>query len=125
MGRVRARLQTEEGRAVYVRRKVIVEPVFGGFKHSQSFRRLLLRGQTGASIEWLLMCLGHNLRKWAQGVGLAPPLARMLAWLHRAQALLRQGAGLAISGRSSIAGGTPHARPQTRSDLAPKKWTPC
>ena len=51
MGRVRARLQTEEGRAVYVRRKVIVEPVFRGSKHNQGFRRLLLRGRTGASIE--------------------------------------------------------------------------
>jgi len=105
MGRVRARLQTEEGRAVYVRRKVIVEPVFGGFKHNQGFRRLLLRGQTGASIEWLLMCLGHNLRKWARGVGLTPPLARLLAWLHRLQALLRQGAGRTRGGRNNSAGG--------------------
>ena len=103
MGQVRARLQTEDGRAVYMRRKVIVEPVFGGFKHNRGFRRLLLRGRTGASIEWLLMCLGHNLRKWAQGVGLTPPLARMFAWLPRARALLRHGAGLAISGRDRSA----------------------
>ena len=103
MGQVRARLQTEEGRAVYTRRKVIVEPVFGGFKHNRGFRRLLLRGRTGASIEWLLMCLGHNLRKWAQGVGLAPALARMLTWLQRTRALLRHGAGFAISGRDRTA----------------------
>jgi transposase len=88
VGRVRARLQTEAGQTVYARRKVIVEPVFGGFKHNRGFRRLLLRGRTGASIEWTLLCLGHNLRKWAQGVGLTPPLARALSWLRRVHSLL-------------------------------------
>ena len=103
MGQVRARLQTEEGRAVYVRRKVIVEPVFGGFKHNQGFRRLLLRGRSGAGIEWLLMCVGHNLRKWARGVGLTPPLVRLCTWLRSVAALLRRGAGRADTDRKGIA----------------------
>ncbi len=93
------RLCQEAGRAVYARRKVIMEPVFGRLKHNWGFRRLLLRGRTGASIEWLLLCLGHNLRKWAQGVGLTSPLARALASLRRARSRLRYGAGLAYVGR--------------------------
>jgi transposase len=72
VGRVRKRLQTEAGQTVYARRKAIVEPVFGGFKHNRGLRRLLLRGRSGARIEWTLMCLAHNLRKWAQAAGLSP-----------------------------------------------------
>jgi len=70
VGRVRARMKTEEGQAVYAARKQIVEPVFGRLKHNLGFRRLLLRGVSGARIEWSLMCMGHNLRKWARAVEL-------------------------------------------------------
>ena len=70
VGRVRARLATPPGQAIYARRKVIVEPVFGKFKHNWGFRRLLLRGRSGANIEWTLLCVAHNLRKWAQATGL-------------------------------------------------------
>ncbi len=66
VGRLRARMKTAEGEAIYAARKHIVEPVFGRFKHNLGFRRLLLRGISGAGIEWALMCIGHNLRKWAQ-----------------------------------------------------------
>lgn len=66
VGRLRARMQTPDGQAVYAARKRIVEPVFGRFKHNLGFRRLLLAGLSGARIEWALMCIGHNLRKWMQ-----------------------------------------------------------
>jgi transposase len=85
VGRVRARLQTEAGQTVYARRKAIVEPVFGGFKHNRGFRRLLLRGRSGARIEWTLVCLAHNLRKWAQAAGPGAPwpgLHRVWRVLH-------------------------------------------
>jgi transposase len=68
VGRVRARMKTAEGQAIYAARKQIVEPVFGRLKHNLGFRRLLLRGLSGARIEWSLMCMGHNLRKWARAV---------------------------------------------------------
>src|SRR3954453_14955308 len=42
--RMRAKLDTEPGRALYARRKTIVEPVFGQIKEARGFRRFLLRG---------------------------------------------------------------------------------
>ena len=58
-----AKLRTPEGRALYARRKVIVEPVFGQIKGVRGFRRFLLRGLAKVRGEWRLVCLTHNLLK--------------------------------------------------------------
>jgi len=58
-----AKLRTPAGRALYARRKVIVEPVFGQIKGVRSFRRFLLRGLAKVRGEWRLVCLTHNLIK--------------------------------------------------------------
>jgi transposase len=58
-----AKLRTAEGRALYARRKVIVEPVFGQIKGARGFRRFLLRGLEKITGEWNLLCLTHNLLK--------------------------------------------------------------
>jgi transposase len=60
---MRAKLRTPEGRAVYARRKVIVEPVFGQIKEVQRFRRFSFRGLTKVTAEWGLVCVTHNLLK--------------------------------------------------------------
>lgn len=60
---MRAHLQTAEGRAVYARRKVIVEPVFGQIKEARGFRRFSFRGVAKVTAEWALICLTHNLLK--------------------------------------------------------------
>jgi transposase len=60
---MRATLRTPAGRAVYARRKAIVEPVFGQIKAVRGFRRFLLRGVRQATGEWALICLTHNLLK--------------------------------------------------------------
>jgi hypothetical protein len=60
---MRAKLATESGRAVYARRKTIVEPVFGQIKEARGFRRFLLRGLAQVRGEWRLVCLTHNLLK--------------------------------------------------------------
>jgi transposase len=60
---MRAKLRTESGRAVYARRKTIVEPVFGQIKEARGFRRFLLRGLGKIRGEWRLVCLTHNLLK--------------------------------------------------------------
>lgn len=60
---MRWKLRTTEGRAVYARRKVIVEPVFGQIKEARGFRRFSLRGLRQAAREWSLVCLTHNLLK--------------------------------------------------------------
>ncbi len=42
--RMAAKVRTPEGRAVYARRKVIVEPVFGQIKEGRGFRRFVGSG---------------------------------------------------------------------------------
>jgi transposase len=64
--RMRRKLQTVAGRAIYARRKVIVEPVFGQIKHRQGFRQFLLRGIQKVQGEWALVCMTHNLLKLHQ-----------------------------------------------------------
>jgi transposase len=61
--RMAAKVRTLEGRAVYARRKVIVEPVFGQIKEGRGFRRFLLRGLDNLRGEWRLVCVTHNLLK--------------------------------------------------------------
>lgn len=63
--RMARRLRTKPGRAHYVCRKAIVEPVFGQMKTRQRAGQLRLRGLEGAQGEWLLHVLCHNLRKLA------------------------------------------------------------
>ena len=67
-----AKLRTEAGKALYARRKVIVEPVFGQIKGVRGFRRFLLRGLAKVRGEWRLVCLTHNLLKiWRYGYAAA------------------------------------------------------
>jgi transposase len=66
--RMAAKVRTPEGRALYARRKVIVEPVFGQIKEARGFRRFLLRGLKKIRGEWCLVCLTHNVLKlWRYG----------------------------------------------------------
>jgi transposase len=57
------KLQSDEGKQTYARRKAIVEPVFGQIKEARGFRRFLLRGLANVQAEWALVCTGHNLLK--------------------------------------------------------------
>ena len=58
-----AKVRTAAGRALYARRKGIVEPVFGQSKEARGFRRFLLRGWANMRGEWSLVCLTHTLLK--------------------------------------------------------------
>jgi hypothetical protein len=42
-GKMARKMRKKEGREIYVRRKTIVEPVFGQTKEGRGLRRLLLR----------------------------------------------------------------------------------
>jgi transposase len=57
------KLATKAGKAIYSRRKVIVEPVFGQIKEARGLRRFLLRGLQKVRGEWSLITLTHNLLK--------------------------------------------------------------
>jgi transposase len=66
MQKMRMRLESEEGRTKYGKRKWMVEPVFGDLKQNRNYRGLLLRGKRRARGEFLIMCIAHNLRKIAK-----------------------------------------------------------
>jgi len=61
--RMRRKLKTKAGKAVYAARKAIVEPVFGQIKQARGFRQFLLRGIDKVRGEWSLVCLTHNILK--------------------------------------------------------------
>ena len=66
-----SKLRTKPGAAVYARRKVIVEAVFGQMATLENAKQLLLRGLDGARGEWLLLAACHHLRKLHGPIGLA------------------------------------------------------
>ena len=59
--RMKQKLKTKVGRAVYAARKCVVEPVFGQIKQARGFRQFLLRGKEKVKGEWALVCLTHNV----------------------------------------------------------------
>src|SRR6266852_3086634 len=59
--RMKRKLQTKVGKAVYAARKCVVEPVFGQIKQARGFRQFLLRGKKKVKGEWELLCLTHNV----------------------------------------------------------------
>ena len=61
--RMKRKLQTQAGAAIYAARKGIVEPVFGQIKQGRGFRRFSLRGFEKVKAEWALVCAAHNLLK--------------------------------------------------------------
>nr|WP_246120286.1 transposase [Cohnella terricola] len=59
------RLQSKEGYALAVRRRIEPEPVFGALKNNRGFKRFLLRGLPKVSLEVGCFSLAHNLLKKA------------------------------------------------------------
>lgn len=61
--RMREKVNSDDGRAIYKKRKHVVEPVFGQIKEARGFRRFLLRGIERIRAEWAIVCTAHNLLK--------------------------------------------------------------
>ena len=61
--KMRHKLRTRAGRAIYALRKQVVEPVFGIIKEAMGFRRFMLRGLPHVQGEWSLVCLSYNLKR--------------------------------------------------------------
>jgi transposase len=59
-----ARLRSDEGREVYRRRKVIVEPAFGNIKNKGM--KILVKGKQRVRTWWRMACTAHNLEKIAR-----------------------------------------------------------
>lgn len=65
--RMRQRLRSPAGRAVYERRKAIIEPVFGVLKEQRGLRRFRLRGLAKVGVEMALAATAYNLtRLWSR-----------------------------------------------------------
>ena len=57
------KLSQPENAALYRKRSVSIEPVFGNIKANLGFRKFSLRGHVGVHSEWRLICTVHNLLK--------------------------------------------------------------
>ena len=64
--RMRARIDTPEGRAQYGQRFATVEPVFGNVRYNKGLDRFTLRGRIKVDAQWKLYCLVHNIEKLAR-----------------------------------------------------------
>jgi len=63
MDKMREKLRSPEGEAIYKLRKQVVEPVFGQIKEARGIRRFSFRGLRKVAAEWDIICLTHNLLK--------------------------------------------------------------
>lgn len=57
------RMQTEEGKKVYAKRKSTVEPVFGIIKHVMGFKQFMLRSKNAVAGEWNIVCTAFNIKR--------------------------------------------------------------
>ncbi|WP_416188399.1 transposase [Mycobacterium intracellulare] len=57
------KLSQPQNVALYRKRSVSIEPVFGNIKANLGFRKFALRGRAGVNSEWRLICTVHNLLK--------------------------------------------------------------
>ena len=60
---MKRRLNSEEGKKIYLRRLHPIEAIFGHFKYNLGYTRFLLRGLDKVKAEFTLMCLAYNLGK--------------------------------------------------------------
>jgi transposase len=56
-------ITSDDGRALYAKRRELAEPVFGQIKVTRRCDRFLRRGLTACRAEWKLVCATHNLLK--------------------------------------------------------------
>jgi len=60
----REKLNSEKGLRHRSKRPIEVEAVFGQMKSNNKFTRFTMRGLEKVTLEFLLMAIGHNFRKW-------------------------------------------------------------
>jgi Transposase DDE domain len=61
--RMKAKLETDNAKILYKKRKQTVEPVFGIIKSAMGFVRFRLRGLQNVATEWTLAALAYNCRR--------------------------------------------------------------
>lgn len=63
---MKAKLETEDGKELYKKRKSTVEPVFGIIKRAMGFTHFHLRGIKNVANEWTLTALAYNCKRIAR-----------------------------------------------------------
>jgi len=63
--KMKKRIDSPEGRALYGRRFATVEPVFGNIRYNKRLDRFTLRGRTKVDAQWKLYCMVHNIEMLA------------------------------------------------------------
>ncbi len=63
--RMKQKIDSEAGRALYGGRFATVEPVFANIRHNKRLNRFTLRGKTKVDGQWKLYCMVHNIEKLA------------------------------------------------------------
>ena len=63
--KMKARIDSPEGRIRYGQRFATVEPVFGNVRYNKGLDRFTLRGRSKVDAQWKLFCLVHNIEKLA------------------------------------------------------------
>lgn len=76
---MRLKLDSQAGKAIYAKRRHIVEPVFGHIKNIIGFTGFHLGGLKKVNAEFKLVAIAHNLKKiskyaYKKGIGLTPRL---------------------------------------------------
>jgi hypothetical protein len=74
-----AKLTSDQGKALYGKRKQTIEPVFGQIKDGRGARRFLRRGLAACEAEWKLLCGTHNLLKLWRHMGIRPAATPAIA----------------------------------------------
>ena len=62
-----AKMEQDDAKEIYKKRKVIVEPVFGQIKNT-GFRGFSVRGKDKVAGEFSLVCAVHNIKKIAKAI---------------------------------------------------------
>lgn len=70
--RMRQKLRSAEGRAVYRQRKALVEPIFGVLKEQRGLRQFRRRGLEKVAAELSLATTAYNLTRWWNSARNAP-----------------------------------------------------
>jgi hypothetical protein len=61
--RMKEKIDSEEGRAIYSKRLGTVEPVFGNIRHTLKLNRFTMRGKRKVNTQWKLYSIVHNMLK--------------------------------------------------------------
>jgi len=61
--KMKAKIDTEQGKKIYARRLGIVEPVFANICVQKRVNRFTLRSKLKVDVQWRLFALVHNISK--------------------------------------------------------------